>query len=273
MKFAVCSLRATWAWLCLALLCAGIVMQRRAGHVAPRALPSTAAQVSQSYGKLPLSFEANQGQADTAVKYLARGYGYDLALTDGGATLNLQREQKQARVQMRLVNAKAPKRISGADALPGKVNYLLGDDAQQWRTDVPTYAKVEYEAVYPGVDLVWYGNQQQLEYDFVVAPGADPRQIKLAFQGVQTLRLDESGDLLLTTAAGEVRQHRPVIYQEVNGRRQTINGGYHLANANEITFEIGAYDTSRPLVIDPVLSYSTLLASGATSVTAPSMWR
>ncbi len=260
MNFAVLSFRTTLTGLCLALLCAGTVTYRRSGQVVSRAAQPAAPQLAESYGKLPLSFEANQGQAEAASKYLARGYGYDLALTAEGATLHLQREQQSARVQMRLLNARPPRRISGAAALPGKVNYLLGADAKRWQTGVPTFAKVEYEAVYAGIDLVWYGNQQQLEYDFVVAPGADPRLIHWRFDGAQRLQLDAQGDLLIATELGALRQHKPVLWQTTaTGTRESVSGAYRLTAANEVAFEIGAYDATRPLVIDPAHSYATFL--------------
>ncbi|MBI1876199.1 MAG: hypothetical protein HYS05_20220, partial [Acidobacteria bacterium] len=116
--------------------------------------------------------------------------------------------------------------MTGEGELPGRTNYFIGNDPTKWRTDIPTFAKVRYHDVYPGIDLVYYGNQQQLEYDFIVAPGADPEQIKLSFDGIDDLRIDDRGDLVLSTAVGEIRQHKPVIYQVVDGTRHEIDGGY-----------------------------------------------
>jgi len=176
---------------------------------------ATRARLNENYGKLPLSFEANQGQAEKQVKFLSRGQGYHLLLTPTEAVVNLSRptgEGEQTRaaakasatrftqanacaeVRMKLVGANPQPRISGQDELPGKSNYFLGNDPQQWRTNVPTYRKVKYEGVYPGVDVVYYGNQRQLEYDFVVAPGADPKAIRLKFSGAKGMRLDAQGD-------------------------------------------------------------------------------
>jgi hypothetical protein len=145
------------------------------------------------------------------------------------------------------------------DALPGKVNYFRGKDAASWQTKVPIYRRVKYSAVYPGVDLVYYGQSQQLEYDFIVAPGADPGTIKLGFAGVEQTTVDAQGDLALKTAGGPLRFQKPVIYQINGGRRRTVEGGYVHRSPHEIGFRVGAYDRTRPLIIDPVLSYSTYL--------------
>lgn len=158
---------------------------------------------------------------------------------------------------MQLVGAHPAPLVEGLDELPGRSHYLLGKDQKQWRTNVVTYARVRYAGVYPGVDLIYYGNGRQLEYDFIVAPGAEPGVIKLAFDGAERMSLDDSGELVLRTASGEVRQRRPIVYQETDGRRQFISGGYVL-KGREVGFRIAAYDRSRPLVIDPVISYFTL---------------
>lgn len=159
------------------------------------------------------------------------------------------------------------------EELPGKSNYFIGNDSKKWRTDIPTYAKVKYQDVYPGVDLVYYGNQRQLEYDFVVAPGGDPKAIKIAFGGVGArpavpLRIDANGDLVLETAGEEIRLHKPLVYQEVDGVKQAIQGSFVLLElgtqdserrTRRVGFQVAEYNTSKPLVIDPVLSYSTYL--------------
>jgi len=149
--------------------------------------------------------------------------------------------------------------VIGQEKLPGKVNYLKGKDPSQWRTGVPTYAKVKYEAVYPGVDLVYYGNQRQLEYDFVLAPGADPDALTLSFEGADRLEIDPNGELVLHTAGGDLRMHKPLIYQEVEGVRRPIGGGYVRKNERQVGFQVAAYERARSLVIDPVLVYSTHL--------------
>src|SRR6266480_1059482 len=234
------------------------------------ALPFAAfaeARVSQSYGKLPLHFEANQGQTHQDVRFLARGAGYSLFLTAGEAVLVLTKpnpDATQARgtpvvVRMSLVGAAPKPPVSGLDELPGKANYLIGKDPAKWRTNVPTHAKVHYRAVYPGIDLVYYGNQRQLEYDFVVAPGADPERIVLGFQGAERLEINAEGELVLHAAGGAIRQQVPVIYQEINGVRTKIEGRYVLKDAHRVGFQVAAYDQSRPLVIDPTLVYATYL--------------
>jgi hypothetical protein len=180
---------------------------------------------------LPLSFELNQGQTDSRVKFLSRGNGYALFLTPSEMVLGLSRPDTKATgvLRMRLVGAnKQDPQISGRDALPGTVNYLVGNDPAQWRSGIPTYAKVEYDAVYPGVDLVFYGNGRTLEYDFVVAPGADPEQVGFAFDGAEKVSVDAAGDLVLQMAGGELRMHKPVVYQEVDGVRPPIDGRFVL---------------------------------------------
>jgi hypothetical protein len=154
--------------------------------------------------------------------------------------------------------------VSGTDALPGKSNYLIGKDSSKWHTDVPQFARVRYSQVYPGVDLVYYGKQGELEYDFQVAPGADPKQVALQFAGTDNLRLDSNGDLLLAANGGEMRLHAPMVYQTVAGEKKAVDGKFLLLARQQVGFEIGAYDRSRELVIDPVLTYSTYLGgSGA----------
>jgi hypothetical protein len=160
---------------------------------------------------------------------------------------------------MQLVGASATPEIVGLQELAGKSNYFLGDDPQGWFVDVPTYGLVEYRDVYAGINLVYLGNQQQLRYDFILAPGADPNTILLNFEGVQSLAVNSQGELVLSTAAGELRHLKPFIYQEVDGVRQEIAGGYVVTGANQVGFQVAAYDTSKPLVIDPTLAYSTFL--------------
>jgi hypothetical protein len=216
------------------------------------------ARIQSAYGKLPLQFEANQGQTDRQVKFVSRGSGYSLFLTPNEAVLALTKpavrkadtpaaagEQRTkpvpAVLRMRLVGANPRPAVEGREALPGKVNYFLGNDRGKWRRNVPTYARVEYEAVYPGIDLLYYGNQEKLEYDFVVAPGADHKVIRLAFAGADKVEVDANGDLVLHTKGGQVRQHRPLIYQEVNGDRKQIPGGYVLDGRHQVGFQVAAW--------------------------------
>ncbi|PYP19022.1 MAG: hypothetical protein DMD54_03995 [Gemmatimonadetes bacterium] len=245
---------------------------------------ATQARISDTYGRLPLQFEANQGQAHQDVRFLSRGPGYSLYLTAAEAVLVLSRPnpegkhdgrsapgQREAQVQampvalrMSIVGAAPAPLVSGREELPGKANYFIGKDSAKWRTNVPTYAKVHYREVYPGIDLIYYGNQRQLEYDFVVAPGADPKKIGLGFKGADKLEIDEQGELVLHVSGGAIRQHKPVVYQEIDGTRQEIAGSYVLRGASRVGFQVAAYDRSRPLIIDPVvLSYSTYLGGGS----------
>jgi hypothetical protein len=259
-------------------------------------------QILATYGRLPLSFEANHGQTDAQVQFLSRGRGYSLFLTPAEAVLVLrkadgtrqqasektdsalrtQNSELSSVLRMKLTGANSQPQVSGLSELPGKVNYFIGNDAAKWRTNVPTYAKVKYAGVYPGVDVVYYGNQGQLEYDFVVAPGADPKAIQLSMEGAENLELDEKGDLVLQIAGGELRLRKPLVYQEIGGVRKEISAAYVLtpgaeahnqesksgpAGQNpklEVGFQVASYDASKPLIIDPVLVYSTYLGgSGA----------
>src|SRR2546426_8235950 len=257
--------------------------------------------IVQSYWKLPLSFERNDGQTDSQVKFLSRGRGYTLFLTPTEAVLALRHKDplapsagERARVRgnsqssprptegegqgegailrMHLLGANAQSKVTGLDKLPGIVNYFMGSDPKKWRTSIPTYKKVEYQNIYPGIDLAYYGNQGKLEYDLVVAPGADPSQIKLAFEGAIDIRLAESGDLILTTDTGDVRLQKPLVYQVgADGHRNLIAGSYvvflNTRHASPVTrhvgFDVASYDHSKPIVIDPVLFYSTYLGGSA----------
>jgi hypothetical protein len=240
---------------------------------APPALGAPAPQQLQAaYGQLPLHFEQNRGQSDPQVKFLARGLGYALFLTPTEAVLSLRGAKagpaaasSAAVLRMKLVGARPEAEVRGAGPLPGQVNYFRGRDPAKWYRHIPTYAQVRYEEVYPGIDLVYYGQQRQLEYDFVVAPEADPRRIRLGFEGTAgTPRLEGQGSLVLPLASGEVRLHKPVLYQEVDGQRREVAGRYVLhpeadQTLAQVGFEVADYDRTRPLVIDPVLVYSTYL--------------
>jgi len=235
----------------------------------------TRTRISETYGKLPLSFEANQGQTDGRVKFLARGPGYTFFLTPTETVLSLRTEgsglrtesptaMRRAVVRMKVVGANAEAKLVGLDELPGKSNYFIGNDPKKWRTGIPHYGKVRYQEVYPGVDLVFYGNPRQLEYDFVVAPGADPQAITLAFEGTDKLEIDSEGNLVLHIAGGHLIQRTPIIYQDIGGTRQPIPGHYVLRDKDRIGVHVASYDRTRPLIIDPVLVYSTFLGSDQT---------
>jgi hypothetical protein len=236
-------------------------------------LPAVAAPEAATYGQLPLHFEANRGQAHADVQFLARGAGYGVYLMPSQAVLALSTQMRAsatmapttAALRLAIVGGDPRAAATASDELPGKANYFVGKDPAEWRTGVPTYARVHYRDVYAGIDVVYYGRQGQLEYDFVLAPGADPQRIVLRFGGADRVEIDAQGDLVLYTAAGAIRQKKPVIYQVLDGARREIDGGYVLGRRQRVSFTIGAYDRRQPLIIDPVvLSYATFIGGSGT---------
>jgi len=260
----------------------------------------TGAEIVGSYGRLALHFEPNRGQTDPQVRFLSRGAGYTLFLTDSDAVLSLRRGRKSlghklsrdvqrfgkvgARAareaalagysifRMRLIGSTLPSVLRGEEEQRGRSNYFIGHDPSQWRIDIPHYRKVRYEGVYPGIDLVYYGNEGQLEYDFLLRPEADPSVIRLALEGADRVEINGDGDLIINAHGGEVRLKKPLVYQEMEGKRVEIEGGYRLhsnppAQTETLTeprtwvasFEVASYDREWPLIIDPVLVYSTYL--------------
>jgi hypothetical protein len=239
--------------------------------------PDVRRQWEIAYGKLPLHFEANQGQTESTVKFLARGKGYSVFLRPAEVMLNVRKPSvaegrrqadkaaaplatKTAAVRIRLMGSQPAPEIVGEQPLPGKSHYLLGNDPSGWRTHIPHYARVRYRGVYPGIDLIYYGHQGRLEYDFVVAPGADPKQIHLDIQGAERLYLDAAGNLVLMVQGRELIQQVPKVYQRIGDVERLIPARYVLTS-NRLGFEVAAYDTAQPLVIDPVLNYSTYLGA------------
>ncbi len=228
-------------------------------------------QVRASLGALPLVFEANQGQTDPRVKYVARGGGYTLFLTANDAVFALRssaqpataRKDLTAGIYMHLVGVNSRAQIVAGSELPGKTNYFIGNDRSKWQRGVKQYAAVSYRDVYPGVTLAYHGEQQQLEFDFVVAPGAAASAIALRFSGAGRISTDASGKLTLATAAGNVTLHPPVAYQEQDGVRQFVDAHFVLTADNQVGFALGGYDHSRELVIDPSVSYATYLGGTA----------
>jgi hypothetical protein len=216
------------------------------------------------FGELPLVFEVNAGQTDPQVRFFSRGAGYGLFLTPAEAVFSLRRtgNRPPAVMRMRLAGARPPSRIDGVDPIAGKINYFKGH-ASQWRTGIAAFRKVRYAAVYPGIDLVYYGNQRHLEYDFVVAPGADPRAIRIRFEGARRPRLEANGDLVLDVDGEEVRQRRPSVYEELKSGRRSIAAAYKVNRDGSVSFELGRYDPAAPLVIDPVLVYSSFLGGSS----------
>jgi uncharacterized protein (TIGR03437 family) len=243
---------------------------------APSPLPSPngaapSHRVAESYGKLPLSFEPNRGQTDARVQFVSRGAGYTIFLSPASATFALQRNAgpstagESAVVRMDLLGANSGLTMQAQDKLPGIANYLTGSAGAKWPTNLPTYAKTLSHNVYPGIDLVYYGVQGQLEYDFVLAPQADPSKIRLKFAGAKPA-IDASGDLVLSVGARDgqnaIRFHKPILYQQVQGARQPVDGRFTIAR-NEVRFQVGSYDHSRELVIDPALVYSSYLGGSS----------
>jgi hypothetical protein len=238
-------------------------------------------RVRASMDALPLAFEANQGQTDPQVKYTARGNGYSVFLTasdavfaissakhtaarpsrTAGAHSQLQTTEKvqSAAIDMRLVGGNLRPEVIAGNEVPGVINYYAGSDPKNWHTGVKQYSSVSYREVYPGVNMVFHGAQRQLEFDFVVSPGADPKTIGLGFKGAQKLATDASGNLVLASSAGDVVLHKPVAYQEKDGKREIVAAAFQVKRGNEVGLTLGAYDRGQELVIDPSLTYSTYL--------------
>jgi len=227
------------------------------------------------FSGLPLRFEPNQGQgnldaSDPRAKFVARGSGYGLFLGSEGAILSMVSQDRSTSVdskrqsgplrvdsiQMKLVGANQNAAVTGADLLPSKSNYFIGNDPAKWRTGVPQFARVRYNGVYPGIDLVFYGNQGRLEYDFQIKPGSDPAQAELEFDGAKQLELKD-GNLVILGETGSVQLGAPYMYQEVAGRKRPVEGRFVLRGAKRAGFAIGDYDHSRELIIDPKLNFST----------------
>jgi hypothetical protein len=274
---------------------------------------ATTANLDRRFGQLPLSFEPNVGQTDEQVKFVSRGRGYTLFLTDREAVFSLRQSSDvkreasdsdnsalntqqlapttQSVVRMKFEGAADPPKIYGTEKLPGIVNYFIGKDESRWRTNIPTFEKVNYQSIYPGIDLAYYGNEGKLEYDLIVQPGADPNQIKLAFSGTEKIDVDSaSGDLILTLANGNssnldqselggvtLHLRKPLVYQlDERGHKELIAGNYLVLASNLVTgnpvvssqqsamgstvfIKLASYDQSRPLVIDPVINFATYL--------------
>jgi hypothetical protein len=231
--------------------------------------PIRSAAPHADYGRIPILFERNQGQTDARVEFLTRGNGYGLFFSAGAGTtlvvVDPVNDRRARALRMDFAGGDRRRKGTGSDARGSKVNYLTGRDKSEWRTQIPTFGRVTYADVYPGIDVVYYGNQQQLEYDLVVHPGASPDAIALKFEGHQRLSVDAAGDLLVWMDGRAVIQRRPVLYQRQDGRRIPISGQYVIHEDGLVSIDVGAYDTERDLVIDPILVYSTYL--GGTLVT------
>ncbi|MFQ5481774.1 MAG: SBBP repeat-containing protein [Nitrospinaceae bacterium] len=233
------------------------------------------------FRRLPLHFEPNAGQADAKVRFLTRGHGFGLYLTPEAMLLVLNGPQPEAEDAATASPEPTGIRISWPGAqpgrpeplapLPGKINYLLGNRPDRWRTGLPTYSRIRYPDLYPGVDLLVYGDRGKPKYDFIVHPGAHPSIIRLAYAEVEGLSLDPAGNLHLKTTAGEVTQPAPVIYQEIGGVRVLRSGRYVLHGNRGVGFEMDAYDAAHPLVIDPIIverTYATFFGGMNTEIGA-----
>ncbi len=256
------------------------------------------AAADKPFGSVPFYFEQNMGQADPSFDFVARGSGYTLGLSATEAVMalpipdnrvspmELDRLPPEERakldptgrpfdvppvadapgspeqLRMQIVGADPQGRAAGVNPLVTKINYFIGNDPNQWHTNVPTFGKVQYEEVYPGIDLVYYGQGRDLEYDFVVSPGANPNQIALSFSGADSIELDDAGNLVLHVGDNQIVQNAPYLYQDINGGRKEVAGSFVLSTGYSgfVTFDIGDYDATRPLVIDPVVvAFSTYL--------------
>jgi hypothetical protein len=221
-------------------------------------------RLNASYGKLPARFEANRGQSDERVRFLSRGAGYELFLTSTELVLVLGkpaagRPAEGEVLRTKFLGADPRPSMEGREELPGRSHYLIGNDPTRWHADVPQYSQVDYREVWPGIGLTYHGHEGQLEYDFVVSPGGDPRRIRLGIEGALEIRVDAEGNLIERLRAGEVVQKAPVVYQDVDGARKAVAGRFVLKGRAEVGFEVGPYAKDRPLVLDPVLLYSTYL--------------
>jgi hypothetical protein len=223
-------------------------------------------------GSLPLVFEPNLGQTDARVRFLTRAGGMTAFLTDHESVMVLSRhretpeasdphntpEIEQTVVRMKLEGAHTPRSFEGLEKTESISNYFIGNDPSKWRSNVPNYRKVRATGIYPGIDLIYYGDGRKLEYDFVVRPGADPSRIRLAYEGAEHLNTDQEGNLLIATRLGTLVQRKPLVYQEVNGERREVQASYSI-RAGKVRFALANWDRKRDLVIDPVLEYSTYL--------------
>ncbi|WP_161570985.1 SBBP repeat-containing protein [Granulicella sibirica] len=250
----------------------------------PAVTPATRQRLLQSYGDLPMSFTANQGQADPRFAFLAQGRGYSIQLGRKGAELTIagapktntsgQHAGKRTLLQLNFPGANEASTISGLERLPGDNNYLTGADPSGWHTSVPNYTRVKYAGLYPGVDLVYYGNHRQLEFDFLVAPQVDVNTVRMNFKELsdgegEKLSVNSKGELVLGGKDGTVLLHKPVLYQVVTAdgkqRREPVEGEFVVDGPQSVKFHVGAYDHTRELVIDPTLVYSTYVGTGFVS--------
>ena len=225
---------------------------------------AASARLAETYARLPLHFEENRGQAGASARFIARADGGRVLLGADGLHFAVDGHP----VRLSFAGGAAAPSIEALDRLPGRVNYYVGPEPRAWRTDIPVFGRVRYTDVYPGIDVVVYGNQRQLEYDFVVAPGADPGAIRIRIDGADAVTIDAAGDVTIRRGARTIVQRTPVVYQERDGRRDLVTARYRLAAAHELVVDVGAYDRGRALVIDPIVVYSARVGLGTASAIA-----
>ncbi len=270
-----CHLRRSWVRTFYALCAAPLLL---AGHALRAAGPQTAAATqpipktaAAAFARLPLRFEPNRGQTDASVQFMARTPQATVYLSGADAVLQSAAGFKNGKgtqaIRMHLAGATADPAERTADPLAGTTNYLHGNDKSAWQTALPGYGEVQLAGVYPGVDLRYHGRNGQLEYDFMLAPQADPASIRLQFQGTDA-KLASNGDLLLPNGTGtDLRFEKPVAYQMIGDRQVAVDASFALSTIRDVTFKLGTYDHSRALVIDPTLVYLGTIGAGAANET------
>jgi hypothetical protein len=244
------------------------------GPTASRKTQAETAKPVEQFLNMPLDFESNEGQAPSEYAFVAHGPSYTLGISATGMALRLLRPESNAPsaqdsaifrsfdasiLELRLVGANGESQVTGLEAQPGRSNYFIGNDPSKWRTGIPHFGRVRVAATYPGIDVVFHGDHQQLEYDFDVAPGADPNRIRLQAQGAQSVTIDANGNALLHTPAGDVELKRPVAYQQIAGVQRPVESSFRVEDGDFLEFEVGSYDREYALTIDPVLDYAVSL--------------
>ena len=221
--------------------------------------------------KLPLQFEPNRGQASEGARFVSRTPGLTVSLGEAGVEL---RPHSGNAIWMTWVGQTGGTAFEGVDRLEGHSNYLRGSDPKRWHTKIPQFRKVRQREIYPGIDVVFYGNGQQLEFDFVVSPGTDPDRVEMAFQGAERVEINEEGDLVFETPSGELRSRRPHVYQMRGGVEEVVESSYVFRDEDRVGFALGEHDPTLALIIDPKVDFASYMAGedddGARGVTTDS---
>lgn len=212
-------------------------------------------QAQDAYNHLSLYFIENQGQTDECVAYYVQQGGVSIYFTAEEMVMALP----ETVLRLRFVDADPATQIVGRKEEKARVNYFIGNDPEKWHTSIPTYGEIAYRDLYPGIDLTYTGWTGALKYNFVLRPGADVADIRLAYRGAEELRVEENGDLVIATGVGELRDAAPYVYQEIGGARVEVEAAFVLYDAHTYGFAMGDYDSRYPLVVDPSLLYSTFL--------------